>query len=336
MTGSKSGPKKLMALSGILIFLMGLLMGFFLLPLFFPRQLPVSQSIRLSDPKNKLISPFLLSADSPTTEDFQLEDHLRLASYDSLNTSGFEAISIYFRDLKSGIWATVNSEAQYDPASLYKVPVMIAWFKEAETKPNILNQKILYEGGPLDNKGLAFNTLTPGTYYTINDLIKIMIEKSDNDADDILETSLGTTTLDQIFVDLNIPLPDSSLQVTAKDYGRFFRLLYNSTYLNEDYSERALELLASTDFNSGLVAGVPAGITVAHKYGQYQDQAGTRRELHDCGIIYHSTNPYLLCVMTKGDATVNNSIFESAIRNISSVVYDVVDNHQFNIPKPQT
>lgn len=41
-------------------------------------------------------------------------------------------------------------------------------------------------------------------------------------------------------------------------------------------------------------------------------------ELHDCGIIYYPKNPYLLCVMTKGN---NLDNLKSAIKNIYSIVY---------------
>ena len=64
-------------------------------------------------------------------------------------------------------------------------------------------------------------------------------------------------------------------------------------------SEKALEILGSTQFDFGIEGGVPEGVTVANKFGErtLEDQ----RQLHDCGIIYAPKGPYLLCIMTRAD-----------------------------------
>ncbi len=47
------------------------------------------------------------------------------------------------------------------------------------------------------------------------------------------------------------------------------------------------------------------------------------RELHDCGIIYYPRNPYLLCIMTKGQDFAKLS---KIISDISSMVYNEIDS----------
>ena len=66
-------------------------------------------------------------------------------------------------------------------------------------------------------------------------------------------------------------------------------------------SEKALGLLQKSEFHKGLVAGVPSGTIVAHKFGERDGLTIGEKQLHDCGIIYYPGNPYLLCVMTRGD-----------------------------------
>jgi hypothetical protein len=124
--------------------------------------------------------------------------------------------------------------------------------------------------------------------------------------------------------------PNSEIDyMTAKDFSYFLRVLYNSTYLKKDLSEKALELLNTVDFKDGLVAGVPNNITVAHKFGIKGDFANNdknqvvNRELHDCGIVYHNQRPYLVCIMTKGNSSLQDS--ESVLKNISSMIYQAVD-----------
>jgi hypothetical protein len=43
------------------------------------------------------------------------------------------------------------------------------------------------------------------------------------------------------------------------------------------------------------------------------------RELHDCGIVYLPDNPYLLCVMTKGN---DFAKMEKIIEEISRLSYE--------------
>jgi beta-lactamase class A len=94
-------------------------------------------------------------------------------------------------------------------------------------------------------------------------------------------------------------------------------VLYYSTYLNKDYSEKALELLSNTEFTQGLVAPLPRSVTVAHKFGERALPDGTN-QLHDCGIVYYPGHPYLLCIMTKGP---DFKDLTQAIQQISSKVY---------------
>lgn len=90
---------------------------------------------------------------------------------------------------------------------------------------------------------------------------------------------------------------DGQAKLTVKEYASFFRILFNSSYLSADNSERALNLLAHTEYHDALPS--PQGVVVAHKFGE----AGTEnieRQLHDCGIVYLPDHPYLACIMTRG------------------------------------
>ena len=110
--------------------------------------------------------------------------------------------------------------------------------------------------------------------------------------------------------------------LSAENYASFFRVLFNASYLSRSLSEKALSLLAQSDFKDGLVAGVPPGIKVAHKFGfRITGINGEIKQLHDCGIIYYPRHPYLLCIMTSGKSY---EYLDDAIKELSRVVYQEI------------
>ncbi len=154
-----------------------------------------------------------------------------------------------------------------------------------------------------------------------------MIVNSDNNALALLSNIIKPSVLKSLYNDV-VAMSIYDLQhsvtfsfINTKQVSYFFRVLYNATYLTNDLSEQALTLLSETDYKNGLVAGVPDGMIVAHKFGQVSLRRDViiEEELHDCGIIYHPRNPYFLCVMTKSFSTIPN--IENVIKRISTATY---------------
>lgn len=156
-----------------------------------------------------------------------------------------------------------------------------------------------------------------------------MIIYSDNNAYEILLANIDKTFLSNVYNDFGIILPDGGHpdSITARDFSLFLRVLYNASYLDKNYSEKALELLTETEFEGGLTLNLPKNITVAHKFGERFIGTDTGQEiseeLHDCGIIYYPGHPYVLCVMTKGKDF--NSL-ALVISNISKKIYTYVSS----------
>ena len=236
-------------------------------------------------------------------------------------------VAVYFRDLNNGPAFGINQEQGFFPASLLKVPLMIAYFHWAEQNPSVLKRSVSFDV-PKDfgitPTILPRESLEVGAEYTIEELIERMIRFSDNQALYLLSIRLPEQELRSLFSisgASNKILSDAGAKLTVKEYAGFFRILFNSSYLSRENSEKALALLSATEYNDALPAGVPAGITVAHKFGE----AGTgnvERQLHDCGIVYFPDHPYLACVMTRGKST---DELKQAIADISRFIYQKID-----------
>lgn len=230
-------------------------------------------------------------------------------------------VSIYFRDLNNGPWFGINEQEGFAPASLLKVPVMLAYLKWEEGMAGLLARKLPVVSGGQTMLQLIGpgRQVKAGDILSIRELIERMIVFSDNQATVTLLTYLPPQRLNSVYTDLGLAVPDVNVQETVvrvKDYASFFRILYNASYVSPEASERALGLLSKVEFHRGLTAGVPPGIAVAHKFGERELGDGLV-QLHDCGIIYASS-PYLLCVMSRGR---NLDVLARVLRDVSSEVY---------------
>ncbi len=233
-------------------------------------------------------------------------------------------VSVYFRELDNGPRFGIEEYDSFYPASLLKVPIMLAVLHAVDADPLLLDEelrspKTLPESVNVEN---AQQTIQPDTVYTVRELLEKMIVYSDNDSKNLLMERLNripAPTVYDTFLDLGImSMMDGSRQyVSIQSYAYLFGVLYNAGYLSRDMSQFALDLLSRSTYDDGLVAGVPAGTRVAHKFG-HRVLPGGEHQLHDCGIVYHPAKPYVLCLMTDGPDLQRNA---SVISELSSMVY---------------
>lgn len=307
--------------AGVLLFWS---VGFVLSP-----QTSGNTSLRLSREAGKFTNPLLLcnvDQGKNFNEDKVLEKKVQTFIDTRIQNGGASNMSLYISNYNTGQWVGVNENDPYDPASLFKVPLMIAYFQSAETNPSLLNQTLTFTGDNqnIDEHYRSAHDIVANTAYTTDDLIKSMILNSDNTAAVLLEQYLDKNSLSEVYTDLNL-LPPSKSQpnsISAKKYAYFFRILYNATYLNHAFSEKALALLSQASFPQGIRGGVPASVVVAQKFGERgiysTDHILLESELHDCGIVYKPSSPYLICIMSRGK---NFDALSQNIRDLSSLVY---------------
>lgn len=242
-----------------------------------------------------------------------------------------QSYSVYFRDLTLGRWVGINEDTAYAPASMMKVAIMIAYFKEAEDSPSLLQQPYIYSSSTADEiNGVPLETpsnLQVGKTYTVEQLIEAMITSSDNGAKNVLLDNINQNDLNEIYTDLGLPNPDntSNYTISAKQYSALLRVLYNATYLSRTDSETALKIMSQAEYSQGLVAGLPVGTVVAQKFGENVDTSNPQApviSLSNCGVVYQQAHPYTLCVMTKGT---DLQALQKTIAAISRTVWEQVN-----------
>lgn len=243
-----------------------------------------------------------------------------------------KSLSVYFRDLGNGPWFGINEEERFIPASLLKVPLLMAVLRRAEDDPSFIRKKFTYTGEDLDRYE-SFKSraqVQKGKTYSVEELLFFMIVHSDNNAAALLLDDDRGAYFRRVFDDLGIRRVEEGREqydISVKTYGSFFRILYNASYLNREMSNSALSLLTQNDFRRGLSHPIPRNIPVAHKFGERS--LGTEKQFHDCGIVYYPSRPYLLCVMSRGD---DYEDLVSSVESISSFVFAEVDKRITAVP----
>lgn len=289
------------------------------------------ENIEIRQGQGKLTNPLLYCYDFEVTSNREVKNlKNNIEDYISKTLEKKDAIhvSVYYRDLNNGPWMGINEDELYSPASLLKVPIMIAALKQAEDEPDFLSKKVIYQNDPKATGSFTQNIVSEegsmeiGKEYTIEQVIENLIMNSDNISKDIIFNNLWPSNYKDVYYDLGIDIfkyGENEDFLSVVDYASYFRVLYNSTYLSKKMSEKALKLLTKTNFKKGMSAGLPKGTVLAHKFGERGFADSNLKQLHECGIVYKQKNPYLLCIMVKG---ADFDKMAKVISDITAISYD--------------
>jgi len=271
-----------------------------------------------------------------TQEDIKLEESLNEKISEYLKNKNLQA-SLYYYNFKREIEYSFNKELVLPAASLSKVPLFMVYLNHAEDYPEVLKKELLYKEEHQKDYSVKYpppEKLTPGENYPIEDLMYKMLVHSDNPSRVMLikniidnikkynpKNSIHYNAYSDLFADLHIQSPDDNptALMTSKEIARFFKSLYNASFLNKKNSSYTLRLMTESSFDKGIIAGVPKPTIVAHKFGESFDEQLKLRFLHDCGIVYKKDAHYLLCMMSRGG---EHEPLEDHLRKLSQIVYE--------------
>lgn len=212
--------------------------------------------------------------------------------------------SVYVEELSGGAYASVSPQ-QMQSASLIKLYVAGCVYENME----VLKAQENYEG-------------------ETEELLRVMISASDNDAANTLTTRLGSgdaaagmamvnqfcqmhgyaqTYMGRLMLDF---AATEDNYTSAEDCGRILRDIYNQQLAG---SESILAYMKQQERRSKIPAGVPEGVETANKTGELTDVE------NDAAIIYTDRGAYVLCVMMSDlpDAASGRSV----ITGLSAAVY---------------
>ena len=210
-----------------------------------------------------------------------------------------DSISVYYEQVNSGANISVNKNLRLFPASLSKLAQAIIVTKKVEEGVLAWDKKLeILQEDLSAASGTLYQRVSEGSYMSVEGLLKELLVHSDNTAQNVFRRYL--TADDYINFQNQTGLQDLYNEkgfISAKEYTRMLRVLYGSSYLEPENSQKILEYMSQSTFRDYLSQGIPSHVKFAHKYGE-------NTEYHifaDSGLVYVPGRPYMLTVILKGN-----------------------------------
>lgn len=231
-----------------------------------------------------------------------------------------ESFGLYFEYLPTGTSVSINATDEFYAASLFKVPVIMAYYHGKERTKNTDDPYIEVKPEHIDKEYGELWKKGPGTKLRASEAIRLAIIESDNTAIKALLPHIMQEDFKSVYdgIDLELHADNNGALVSARTYSTVLKALYYSSLLSKENSQHILSLLAQTKFNDKLVAGVPQDVAVAHKIGDFKSDKD--QGFRDCGIVYATRRPYVLCMFSVGD----EQMAKERMQQVSKKVYEFV------------
>jgi len=273
------------------------------------------------------ISPYpTLSPPPPPDSVIDSSAPLGQAVQDALTgTQGSYGIVIL--NLKTGENYSLNQHVSYASASLYKLWVMAETYRQI--RDGLLKEDEILSG-KYETLNADFN-IDPNTAefktgiisMSVSDALNKMITISDNYAALLLTLRIKLTNITSFlrangFNESTTGTSVDNPTTTAFDTAFFFEKLYKKQLINEEYSNKILDLLKAQKLNDKIPKYLPYSVLIAHKTGELDDYT------HDAGIVYAPNSDYIIVVLSKSD---NTDLAKERISNVSESVYNYFENN---------
>jgi beta-lactamase class A len=228
----------------------------------------------------------------PSMEDRKLQSELVDLLEDEADSYAFVV-----KDLRTGRTATHNAEAVFNSASVFKLWVMFEAFLQQDQ--DLLKWDTEYVVTPYyDAFALSPRSTELCQKITIAEAMDAMLSVSDNAAAVMLQDIVGAGNINNALASLGIlnsGLHTDALPLTATDVAILLEAIARGQAVSPAASSDMLNLMSHEVMDNGLEAGLPKGVPVAHKTGNWSDAT------HDAGIVFAANGPYVFVALSATD-----------------------------------
>lgn len=257
----------------------------------------------------------------------------RIASITEM-TGGTWGISLFDIDTKE-TWE-VNEHLPFYAASVIKIPIMIAVFAASLREEIKLSSTMMLKREDIVGGSGVLQHMTPGTVFTIYDLVTLMIIQSDNTATNMLIDLVGTHNIQESMKDSGLETSrfyhkmmrketnqKETNRITAHEMTNMLLKIAMGKIVSAEACREMITILKKQQIRNSLpvkipesdepVSGAPKQWELANKTGNV---SGFR---HDIGIFYVEKRWFIASILSKG---VNDLDSPEVIGKIGLSIYN--------------
>lgn len=231
--------------------------------------------------------------------------------------SGYGAsYGVYFSLLDTGEEAGFNPDRKFCSASCHKLFLVQYIYELAAAGSTSLDNRVTYTTAAYEQGAGEIQFAPVGTVYTVRQLCRLAIAKSDNIAANLLKRTYGYDKFRRFAASIGCPVTgtcDGRNMVTARELGIILRRVVEQAAADPLYRE-VVQFLKESIYRSRIPAGVPEGVEVGNKVGDYRGCA------NDAAIVFVEDAPYVLAVMSSGGAAAAFARFSRCAYNYLALV----------------
>ena len=215
------------------------------------------------------------------------------------------------KDLRTGHGVTHNEGLVFNAASIFKLWIMYDAFLQHDQDVLDWDTEFvvtLY----YDAFALSPRSTELCQKLSVAEAMDAMLSVSDNAAAVMLQDIVGAGNINNALAAFGIAdsgLYTEGLPITAQDVALLLEAIGRGEAVSRAASADMLQLMSREVLDNGLAAGVPRGVPVAHKTGNWGDAT------HDAGIVFAPSGPYVFVALT------SNGYETSRINAVSEAVY---------------
>lgn len=235
-------------------------------------------------------------------------------------------ISISYTDLTTLEHIGIAETRPYNPASVIKLPVMVAVYHEVNAGRLSLDDTLVLTPDMRVGGAGTIQFLPSGSRFSVRHLVMLMITHSDNTATKMLMERVGLVTINRVMKGFGLThtvvrtshllRAEGKNTSTSKDMNRLLVKLYRGEVISPAMSQDMMGVLLKQQVKWGIPKYLPATVPVANKTGTLDHIKG------DVGIVLVADHPYALSVFTQ---KLPNRLFGTGwIAQLSRLVYDWV------------
>lgn len=263
-------------------------------------------------------------------DNYKIPDVLSQRIYDTLlyykSTYGIQA-SFTAVSLKDYTTISYNADLKYSPASTLKAPYALYIYKEISKGNLDFDDYVVYKDHFWEISSGIIKYSSPGTKWSLRDILYHTIDISDNTGYYMLRYKGGTKEYKAMLDSLNCSTPnpnDPWGYITPHDLSVIWNEIYNFSFTCEE-GELFLDTLINAKYNF-IKEGLNSYEKVAHKSGF------NNYGYHDSAIIFGDSDPntqfvtnnYILTIMTKTYSyNVNGQLLSQLSKDIDLIMKDL-------------